>query len=395
MAITVHIYLDKRAVKQGCEAPLKIGINRHSSSAYISLGKKILPSQWDAKKERIKNRADKNLLQSYIDHQKNVVSNLVLDLTKKGELTQLTATQIKNKIISILDPAPKPKNSFFSRFISYADSRQAIRTREIYHVTARKMKQYDPNVESKSFEEITKDWLLGFDTFLKLRTPALNARSVYFRNIRAVFRDAIDNEITTFYPFRIFKIKTEQTQKRSLTIRELCTLFSFKGNKWQAWAIDMFKLSLFLIGINISDLSNLQEISPDGRIYYKRAKTGKLYSVKIEPEALEIIKKHKGKSHLLDILDRYSTVNTFAMALSTHLQSIPSFESLTSYWARHTWATLASELDIPVDVISHALGHSFSTGAKVTQVYIDFNMSKVDKANRKVIDYIIQSCSSQ
>ena len=63
--------------------------------------------------------------------------------------------------------------------------------------------------------------------------------------------------------------------------------------------------------------------------------------------------------------------------------------ALTSYWARHTWATIASELDIPVDVISHALGHSFSTGAKVTQVYINFNQKKIDDANRKVIDYIL------
>lgn len=394
MAITVHIFLDKRAVKQGCEAPLKIGINRYSSSAYISLGKKILPSQWDSKKERIKNRADKNFLQSYIDYQKNIVSNLILDLIKKGELAQLTATQIKNKVISILDPDPRQQNSFYDRFISYADSRQAKRTRDIYYVTARKMLLYDPNVKSKSFEDITKDWLNRFDIFLKELTPSLNARSVYFRNIRAVFRDAIDNELTLSYPFRVFKIKTEQTAKRSLTITELHTLFSYKGNKKQTWAIDMFKLSLYLIGINISDLSNLQEISSDGRIRYKRVKTGKLYSIKVEPEALEIINKYKGKTHLIDILERYASVNSFAISLSTHLQSIPSFEYLTSYWARHTWATLASELDIPVDVISHALGHSFSTGAKVTQVYIDFNLSKVDKANRRVIDYINQSCSA-
>lgn len=65
------------------------------------------------------------------------------------------------------------------------------------------------------------------------------------------------------------------------------------------------------------------------------------------------------------------------------------FPRLTSYWARHTWATIASELNISEDVISRALGHSFSTGAAVTQVYINFNKSKIDQANRKVIDYIL------
>lgn len=275
MAITVHIYLDKRAVKQGNEAPLKIGINKQSSSAYIPLGKKILPSQWDAKKERIKNRADKVFLQSYIDSQKNIVSNLILDLIKKGELTKLTATQIKNKILSILEPATTGSNCFYTRFMSYADSRPAKHTKEIYYVTMRKMQQYDSNLKSRTFEDITKDWLTGFDTFLKERTPSINARSVYLRNIRAVFRDAIDNEITMFYPFRAFKIKTEQTQKRSLTIQELRFLFAYEGDKKQTWAIDMFKLSLFLIGINLVDLCGLKDIGNDGRIHYKRAKTKK------------------------------------------------------------------------------------------------------------------------
>ena len=61
---------------------------------------------------------------------------------------------------------------------------------------------------------------------------------------------------------------------------------------------------------------------------------------------------------------------------------------MTLYWARHTWATLAYELDIPRDVISEGLGHSF--GAAVTGVYIRTNDKKVDAANRKVIDYILQ-----
>ena len=82
MAITVHVYLDKRSVNRGEEAPLKIGINKQGSSAYINLGKKIYPTQWDSQKERIKNRPDKAAIQSYIDTQRNLVSNIIMDLTK-------------------------------------------------------------------------------------------------------------------------------------------------------------------------------------------------------------------------------------------------------------------------------------------------------------------------
>lgn len=389
MAITVHVYLDKRSVNRGEEAPLKIGINKQGSSAYINLGKKIYPTQWDSQKERIKNRPDKAAIQSYIDTQRNLVSNIIMDLTKKGELTKLTATQVKNKVLSVIEPTAETANGFYSRFMAYADSRTAKRTREIYKVTATKMAEFDSKIKTKTFEDITKDWLNAFDSFLMKSSPSVNGRSIHFRNIRAVFRDAMDNEITMFYPFRVFKIKSEQTQKRSLTLSELRSLLAFKGNKRQQKAIDLFKLSLFLIGINITDLCHLQDISADGCIYYKRQKTQKPYCIKVEPEALTIINKYRGKKYLLDILDNYKNVHTFTISFSKQLQTIEGFPNLTSYWARHTWATVASELDIPVDVISHALGHSFSTGARVTQVYINFNQQKINEANRKVIDYIL------
>jgi len=128
---TIHLYLDKRSVKRGEEAPLKIGINKKGSSAYISLKIKIYPTQWDAEKERIKDHPNKKALQSYIDTQRNKVSNIIMDLTKDGKLTKLTATQIKNKVQEILDPTIAVSNSFYNRFISYANSRSARRTKEI------------------------------------------------------------------------------------------------------------------------------------------------------------------------------------------------------------------------------------------------------------------------
>lgn len=409
---TVHLYLDKRSVKRGEEAPLKIGINKQGSSAYINLDVKIYPTQWDSKKERIKDHPNKKALQSYIDTQRNKVTNIIMDLTKEGKLTKMTATQIKNKVLDIINPSVSYSNSFYNRFVSFANSREAQRTKDIYIVTAKRMIEYDSHLKSKAFEDITKDWLTGFDNFLRKYSPSTNGRGIHFRNIRAVFNDALDNGITQCYPFRVFKIKSEQTEKRSLTISELRELFAIDDPEQQR-TIDLFKLCLFLIGINIADLCELKDIDPAGRINYKRKKTKKLYSIKVEPEALEIINKYRGKDHLLDILEIYANTHAFTTCFDKHLRRVgrseiipnpnfskthrhefikkihPMFPRLTSYWARHTWATIASELNISEDVISRALGHSFSTGAAVTQVYINFNKSKIDQANRKVIDYIL------
>ncbi len=64
----------------------------------------------------------------------------------------------------------------------------------------------------------------------------------------------------------------------------------------------------------------------------------------------------------------------------------PLFPDLSQYWCRHTWATIAAELDIPKETIAAGLGHGGNT---VTDIYIRFDLRKVDEANRRVIDYVL------
>jgi integrase len=64
-----------------------------------------------------------------------------------------------------------------------------------------------------------------------------------------------------------------------------------------------------------------------------------------------------------------------------------NISKITTYTLRHTWATLAAELEIPKETISAALGHA--EGSSVTDIYINFNRKKIDAANRKVIDYVL------
>ena len=165
---------------------------------------------------------------------------------------------------------------------------------------------------------------------------------------------------------------------------------------------DMFVLMFYLIGINAADLFRLTTANViGGRIVYHRAKTNKLYSIKIEPEAEEIINKYKGEKFLINPCDTYTNYKDFLHRMNTGLQNIGSFErkgrggtkikkplfpDISSYWSRHTWATIAASLDIPKETISAALGHEI--GSDVTSIYIEFNRAKIDEANRKVIDYI-------
>lgn len=341
------------------------------------------------------------------------IENAIMDLQTKGELTKQTATQIKNKVIAYLDPEVNKKDLFINRYIEYMNSRSAQRTREIYETTLKKMRSFDSKVDTYSFEDISKDWLKRLDFELIKQGLRKNSRNIHFRNIRAVFNDAIDNEITTHYPMRTFDINPEQTEKRSLTIENLRTLFNYNVEPWQQKYLDYFKLTFYLIGINPADiLSCTDDNVVEGRLLYRRKKTGRLYSIRIEPEALEIIKKYRGKERLVNFSEKMKSYKQFIGKANKGLKTIgpiskiknlnkkPNdfqkeyhkayngiFPSISLYWARHTWATIAFSIGIPEEIIAEALGHSH--GNRTTAIYIDKSVANIDAANRKVLDYVL------
>ena len=111
--------------------------------------------------------------------------------------------------------------------------------------------------------------------------------------------------------------------------------------------------------------------------------------IRLEPEAREILERYPGKNGLLSFFDNVKSYRSISFREGMNLHKIGKrigIPGLTYYSCRHTWATLASELDIPDDVIALALGHSRRT---VTDVYIRRNLAKVDAANRRVIDYFL------
>lgn len=411
--ITTKLYLDTRAIKDDDPAPLKVAITKKRQAAYISLGIKLTKKQWDAKKQRIIDAPNKLRLDNYIKNKMMEIENAIMDLQTKGELTKQTATQIKNKVIAYLDPEVNKKDLFINRYIEYMNSRSAQRTREIYETTLKKMRSFDSKVDTYSFEDISKDWLKRLDFELIKQGLRKNSRNIHFRNIRAVFNDAIDNEITTHYPMRTFDINPEQTEKRSLTIENLRTLFNYNVEPWQQKYLDYFKLTFYLIGINPADiLSCTDDNVVEGRLLYRRKKTGRLYSIRIEPEALEIIKKYRGKERLVNFSEKMKSYKQFIGKANKGLKTIgpiskiknlnkkPNdfqkeyhkayngiFPSISLYWARHTWATIAFSIGIPEEIIAEALGHSH--GNRTTAIYIDKSVANIDAANRKVLDYVL------
>ncbi|MFV0501742.1 MAG: tyrosine-type recombinase/integrase [Bacteroidales bacterium] len=399
----IKIIQDKRRILNDNTYPLKLSINIQSKGRIlINTGISILADNFS--NGSIIGHPKKDILNNLIKFKVNKIDDILIKLTLNGEIQNLSLTQIKELIKEDIETSPKETSilfiDYFNQFLSFKTKKATIDT---YINTLRKIEKYN-SIKKLKFEDITHLWLKEFEHQLKIEGLSINSISIHLRNIRTLFNSAIDEDIISqnFYPFRKFSIKNEQTEKRALNIDELIKFKNHICEPHQVFYQDMFMLIFYLIGINIIDLYNLEKTNlRNNRLVYRRAKTNQLYNIYVHNEAMDIINKYKGSNNrLLLIADKYKNHKDFTKRLNINLKQIgetsiykhgkkerkPFFPELSSYWARHTWATLASELDISEDIISNALGHS--TGNKVTQIYIDFNTKKVDTANRKIIDFV-------
>lgn len=394
----VRLYLDTRRAKKDGQYSILIEVH-HYKTFYISTGLSATSATWtgveynrDAPNYRARNIALRDMM--------NRVENVIFALEQAGKLWSTSDATLKKSV----EVAAKGLKQEPKRFLDYLDEfidRQTNEgTRTVYTTTKNKLLAYDPNCTLGSMDV---KWLERFEKSMSA-TMKVNAYAIHLRNIRAVFNYALREGYTNEYPFRAFRIKHEATRKRSLTVEQLRQLRDYPCEDWQVKYRDAFMLMFYLIGINAADLFNaLPSALENGRLEYKRAKTGKLYSVMVEPEAMAIIEKYRGERHLLSFCDEYSNYKDFLHRMGNALKTIgpvigrapghggrilrdPLFPDLSSYWSRHTWATIAAGLEVPIETISEALGHSY--GCDTTSIYIAFDKRKVDKANRKVIDYV-------
>lgn len=382
---TIKLYLDTRRAKADGTFSIRLAVNNHGETAFISLGQSVKKDEWDKRQCRIKKRPDRDFLNDYLrdryDYYNRILMRLQMSEDYRGDIS---ARQLRDNIIR--EAAGKKSATLKDMFVRYTSREMGNKTKKNYSVTWNTIAQFDKTSETLLLDDISRDWLERYNLFLLNIGNCHNTRTVRIRHIAAVFNYAIDNELTTNYPFRRLDLSIEPTKKRDLKVEELREVFSANVKEKDRKLLDAFKVMFLLIGINVHDLYNLtRDNIVDGRLEYKRLKTGKQYSILIQPEVTEIMNRYPGKDRLFSFCEHYANASSFAMVTNILLKKIRA--GLTTYYARHTWATLAFKLGVPKDTISLALGHSF--GARVTGTYINADLSRVDEANRKVIDYVL------
>lgn len=267
-------------------------------------------------------------------------TNTLRDLENAGKLIGKSVAEIKKLLTAV--QAGSDKENLTDYFIRYAESRRTEKSQEVYRYTLKAIRAFDN--EEIPFEKVNVIWLKAFDAYLEKQGVGINTRAIHFRNLRAVFNSAINEDLIglEYYPFRKFKIASSRKDKESLTEEQLQRLIAYETPyPFRRTARDLFLLSFYMCGMNLVDLYHLDRLR-DGRAHFVRTKTsGKNInpvSILVQPEAAEIISRYAGTDHVLRFIEERATYDTFIHQIQRSLRHISKelgIEGLTFYVAKH------------------------------------------------------------
>ena len=411
MGITFKILLSKRRANKQQQFPVILRVYKGAIYKEHPLNIKILESDWDSITQTVRDTcADHDVHNPKIASVKSKVQKLILleDL-KENDQAQ------PEDIITAIAGTPKPMvKSVKPCIIKYGEAliKQLTNSGKVgnafvYSCAISKLKTFVG--DTYAFEDLTFKRLTEFQDSMLANRIKVNTISVYMRTIRAVFNRAIREELipATCYPFNAYRIKNEKTVNRTLTLKEMRSIAKLKlvpdTPIWH-WR-NYFLLSFCLIGVNFADMLTLTNASiVDGRVVFRRKKTGKVYSILLHPKALEIVSYYAGKgaskdARLLPVLkqvndpvklktDIWQAIKTCNEYLGKIAESCKIDKPISTYYARYTWANIARSLNASKDIIGQALGHSY--GNATTSIYLDdYDNEVIDALNAKVIKAVI------
>ncbi|MCL2561944.1 MAG: site-specific integrase [Rikenellaceae bacterium] len=379
--------------------PLMIRVCKDGKKKYLSLGISVLPQFWDFEKNRPKrNCPNKMQLEKLIADRSREYAEQVIEFATENK--SFTATTLVEKVSKSV--VKRTVGAFL--LAQYEALRKQGRTgyAMTYLDVYNSMVNYNNHLDIY-FSDIDVTWLKEYEAWLRSNSSAENTIGKRFRTLRAAFNVAIEQNIVKpeYYPFKAYKVSKLQqaTAKRSISKANIEIVLAYEGHThYSRLAIDLFTFSYLMGGINFVDMAYLTESNfVDNRLIYMRKKTGKLIQLPMRSKAIEIIGKyHSAESrYLFPVLSDFhkteqsqrnrihkviTKVNKCLKKIGKELE-IPI--DLTTYVARHSYATVLKRAGVSTSIICESLGHS---SEKVTRIYLDsFENSQIDKAMENLL----------
>lgn len=382
--ISLHYFLDTRRTPAGTPAPLKMIFTKRQRNGMLATGIDLLPEQWDAQQQKIVKHPRAKALNGHISRLKGQAEDFILPQLYSGKLAALSAVEIKDMFAEFLLGDNRPQRSLAEVMAAFIGNEKTKNTAASHRSAWTRVCRVRPDAESLPVSRVTPAWVAALDDALVADGLGANTRRVTFGVLSAAWRTAgLEGN-----PFRV-KIPQPLTAKRDLTLDQMRTLWNAEPrDRAETDALDFFKVSFLLRAANPVDILRLAPADMvNGRIYYIRAKTGKPYSVKVEPELTALLAGRGDGAHLW-----HAHIPTYTQYINKALKRIAAREGLPNglsmYWVRHSVASLLYNRGVPMDIVSATLGHSLG-GARVTAVYVDDTLVQVDKAFRALLDALL------
>lgn len=378
--------------------PLMIRVCKDGKKKYQSIGISILPQYWDFKKnvpaENCPNRDEITLLiqQKLYELQKSI-------LNKRIEGKDFTASSILKSKSSSLSLRNNVEECF-NYYVRLLREQGRVRYAGMYDVSYNSFVKYAGSLDIP-FSDIDIVWLKKYEAWMLKQGLAVNTIGTRVRHLRAVFNMAIEHHVIDkeCYPFHAYKLsKVAQTPpKRAMTKADIQKVIAYRGKTdLERLAIALFTFSYFTAGINFIDMAMLKrENIIDGKLCYLRAKTKKQIVIPLQEESKRIISNYsvgslRASDYVFPILSEYhkgevQIANRLHKVLAKVNKALKQIGEelglpikLTTYVARHSFATVLKRAGVSTSIISESLGHS---SEKITQTYLDsFENSQIDEA---------------
>jgi len=381
--VTVNSFFDDRRSLANGKYPVKIRITHNRVRKYYNTGISLSLNDW----ERLPNAKsnvlikDRERIQMTFDHIKKVV-----ELLTKEDLFSFENLNIRlgKGIDSTLNAAYQAK-------INKLNKDEKHSTSDFYRYSLKAVEGFDG--DNIKFSSITIEWLKQFEKHLLSEDKSYTTISMYMRGLQAEINDGKTLGVIKphQYPFGVGKYVIPQHEGRNiaLTIKDIAQLVRYEcSNETECYYRDLWLFSYFCNGANIADICNLKfENVKRGNIEFYRQKTLAKSKVKkavvafITSEMQEIINKWGNKTsptnYIFPILkgkesslEKRAVIKSATRSINHYLTKIGKnigIGNISTYTARHSFATVLKRSGSNIAFISESLGHS---NLKITENYL-------------------------
>ena len=401
MKATVNVLCYRSKTLSNGEHPLMICVCKDGKRKYVSLGISVNPKFWDFEKSTPKrNCPNREQLIKVINEQEQKYAEQILEFSvEKREYTPTT-------LIEAIVPVQKARTvgELFNEYIAQLKDEgrlgYALSVQQVYN----SLLKYKGHLDIY-FSEIDVNWLKAYESWLRCCKLADNTIGIRFRTLRAVYNLALAEGLVKAdcYPFKKYKVSKlhKETAKRAITKEQVKQVIDYDvsgARFYKKLAVDMFAFSYLMGGINFTDMAFLTDKNVEGgRLVYVRQKTKKLIMLPLQEKAVEIMNRYRSsqRKFIFPILDeRERTLRQIRNRIYDVLANVNGYLKeigkelgvelkISSYVARHSYATVLKRSGVSTSVISESLGHS---SERVTQIYLDsFENKQLNDAMKNLL----------